>query len=224
MGGFLRCLRAPALRVGYSSLVAGERAVWYPQPPERGIAWLARDRVHAGERSMADQVTGQEPGAGIVAGARVAAVTVLLVVVALAFAGMGVFMFNMGRDMSAMTSAVSQMGIDVSSMAVDMDVMVVDMDLMADSMVEGQAGISGELARVRAGTEWMAADMRRMNTDIDSITSSIRGMSGNVDGMDASVSRMTHATGAMSGSMDRISVDMNRMTRPESLMPMTPFR
>ena len=41
-------------------------------------------------------------------------------IAAAAFAGMGLFMFNMGRDMSMMTTSVVQMGGDVTCMATDM--------------------------------------------------------------------------------------------------------
>lgn len=53
--------------------------------------------------------------------ARLGAIGVAVLIAAGAFAGMGLFMFNMGRDMSDMTVAVIQMGRDVSSMAGNMD-------------------------------------------------------------------------------------------------------
>lgn len=72
-------------------------------------------------------------------------VGLLLIAAAGAFLGMGLFMFNMGNDMATMTRAVTQMGRDVNSMARDMEQMTGRMQVMADSMVEGQAGMSEDL-------------------------------------------------------------------------------
>ena len=55
-----------------------------------------------------------------------------------AFLGMGVFMYNMGRDMSVMTTSVVQMSNDVHGMATNMDSMSANMLRMANSMAEGQ--------------------------------------------------------------------------------------
>ena len=49
-------------------------------------------------------------------------------IAATGFAGMALFLFNMGRDMSAMTKSVVQMGQDVTSMATDMRRMAVDIN------------------------------------------------------------------------------------------------
>lgn len=149
---------------------------------------------------------------------------ILLVLVGLAFGGMGMFMYQMGRDMSEMTRAVSQMGLDVSSMAADMEYMVVDMDVMAESIVDGTSGMSVDLARVRQLSELMAGDMHSIHLDMDDMSFRIRGMAVDIRAMDASTARMTQATGEMTRTAGRISVDMDRMTRPESLIPMTPFR
>ena len=150
--------------------------------------------------------------------------TLLFAGAAFAFAGPGVLMFNMSRDMSEMTRVVSQMGRDVSSMAGDMGYMVGDMDAMAESMVEGQTGMAGELARVRVGADFMVHDMRSMNRNIDDLTVSIRRMSGDMAGMDDATAQMNRSVFAVNEAMGRMSVDMNRMTRPESLAPMSPFR
>jgi len=99
-----------------------------------------------------------------------------------------------------------------------------DMGAMAESMVEGQTGMAGELARVRAGTDFMVHDMRSMNRNIDDLTASIRRMSGDMAGMDDATARMNQSVFAVNEAMGRMSVDMNRMTRPESLAPMSPFR
>lgn len=48
--------------------------------------------------------------------ARLGGATIVLIVMALAFVGMGLFMWNMGSDMSRMTESVVQMGKDVGRM------------------------------------------------------------------------------------------------------------
>jgi hypothetical protein len=93
----------------------------------------------------------QSKGGFVAMLARLGAIGVAVLIAAGAFAGMGLFMFNMGRDMSDMTVAVIQMGRDVSSMAGNMDRMSADMQVMAKSMVEGQAGMSQDFARVLPG-------------------------------------------------------------------------
>lgn len=55
-------------------------------------------------------------------------VGVVGLIAAAGFAGMALFLFNMGRDMSAMTKSVVQMGQDVTSMATDMRRMAVDIN------------------------------------------------------------------------------------------------
>jgi|GEM_PF-187013 len=173
---------------------------------------------------MAVQERSDSRPSGVKATARAAGSVVLLVAVALVFGGVGMLMYQMSRDMSQMTRVVSQMGLDVSSMAGDMGYMVEDMDLMAGSMVEGQSGISADLARVRLLADLMARDMHSIHLDMDDMTFRIRGMAVDMRGMDESTARMTRASGTMTSTIGRISVDMERMTRPESLMPMTPFR
>jgi hypothetical protein len=66
--------------------------------------------------------------------------------------------------------------------------------------------------------------MHSIQIDMDDMTGSIRTMSAVIGDMEDSTARMNQASGAMTGSMGRISVDMERMTRPESLVPMMPFR
>ena len=100
-----------------------------------------------------------------------------------AFAGMGLFMFNMGRDMSAMTTSVMQMGRDVTSMATDMQAMSADMRVMAGSMVEGQAVMSQDFARVRVGMEQMTGDMAGMAKDMGALSINIGTMTGSIDTM-----------------------------------------
>jgi hypothetical protein len=38
------------------------------------------------------------------------------------------------------------------------------------------------------------------------------------------MAQMNMSMAAMTGTMGRMSVDINKFTRPESLMPMSPFR
>ncbi|HPQ25095.1 MAG TPA: LPXTG cell wall surface anchor family - like protein, partial [Gammaproteobacteria bacterium] len=80
---------------------------------------------------------------------------VLVVIMALAFAGMGLFMWNMGRDMGTMTESVVQMGLDVGRMSRNMEGMAGNMNQMAKSMVEGQARMGDDFSRVRIGMESM---------------------------------------------------------------------
>jgi hypothetical protein len=77
--------------------------------------------------------------------ARIGLIGILLIGATGAFVAMGLFMFNMGRDMSTMTRSVVQMGIDVTTMAGKMVVMTERMHSMAESMAKGQSGMSKDL-------------------------------------------------------------------------------
>ena len=86
-------------------------------------------------------------------------IAVAVLIACAAFAGMGMFMYNMGKDMATMTEAVSQMTRDVHSMAGNMNGMAADMVKMADSMVAGQDRMGEDFAQV-------ATDMRTMTNSM----------------------------------------------------------
>mgnify|MGYP003973024123 FL=1 len=67
--------------------------------------------------------------------------------------GMALFMLSMGLNMHNMTSAVVQMGKDVGSMSQDMRDMRNRMSTMAQSMAQGQAGMSEDFKQVRIGMQ-----------------------------------------------------------------------
>jgi methyl-accepting chemotaxis protein len=121
------------------------------------------------------------------------------------------------------------MGRDVTSMADDMRAMMGQMGVMARSMVEGQAGMSQDFTRVRAGMEMMTKDMGRMAGDMHALNGNISTMTGAIDTMNKSMATMNqsmmmmnHAIGRMDANMAQMAYDINKFTRPESIM--TPFR
>ena len=109
---------------------------------------------------MGDQdttATTPEKGSAVSWLAKAGLAGLLLIVATGAFLGMGLFMWNMGNDMRSMTTSVVQMGKDVTSMAQDVGKMAGRMEVMAKSMVDGQAGMSRDLAAMRvAWSPWAA--------------------------------------------------------------------
>lgn len=150
--------------------------------------------------------------------------TIVLLIFGGAAFGMGLFMLQMGRDMSTMTETVVQMGRDVSSMSRDMGLMIRGIEEMATTMVEGQASMSDDLRAVRLGTERMGSDLRTMNSDVDNITTNVGSMLVNVGDMDRSTDWINRYVGTMNQTAHVMSIDVNRMTRTETLIPMMPFR
>lgn len=109
-------------------------------------------------------------------------------------------------------------------MSRDMGLMIRGIEEMATTMVEGQASMSDDLRAVRLGTERMGSDLHTMNNDVDNITSNVGSMLLNVGDMDRSTDWINRYVGTMNQTAHVMSIDVNRMTRTETLMPMTPFR
>lgn len=139
-------------------------------------------------------------------------------IAAFAFFGMGEFMYTMGNNMSTMTKSVSQMGHDVSSMARDMQTMTSRMDVMANSMVQGQAGMSADFTRVREGVEYMAVQIKTMAGDMGAMSEDMHSLNVNIDTMNRSMASMNGSMAVITGSMGRMGYDINKFTRPESIM------
>ena len=137
---------------------------------------------------------------------RVGGLTIVFVVMALAFIGMGLFMWNMGRDMSMMTTSVVQMGKDVTLM----------------SMVQGQARMGDDFSRVRAGMESMTVNMGNMSHDMSALNENIAGMTTQIHNMSVDMRQMNHSMAVMTNSMGHMGSDINKFSNPQRMLPFVP--